>query len=166
MKKLIEAALFMASKPLRIEELSKITGVHSLGTLKNEIEALKKDYEKSAMEIVETSEGYWMQVRNEFLPKVASLTPYSDLSEGHKRTLALIVLKEPINQSEIIKIQGNKAYTYIKFLDAKGLIKKEKSGRTKILRLTQEFERYFGEEKSKIREKLIQSLGESSRKPI
>ena len=97
---------------------------------------------------------------------MASLTPYSDLSEGHKRTLALIVLKEPINQSEIIKIQGNKAYTYIKFLDAKGLIKKEKSGRTKILRLTQEFERYFGEEKSKIREKLIQSLGESSRKPI
>jgi segregation and condensation protein B len=165
MKKLVEAALFMASKPLSIEDLSKITGVSSLGSIKSVIEELKKDYENRAIEIVETPDGYWMQVRNEFLPKVASLTPYSDLSEGHKRTLALIALKEPISQVDIIKIQGNKAYMYIKFLEEKGLIKKEKFGRTKIIRLTQEFERYFGESKEKIREKLIKSL-EEPRKSI
>jgi segregation and condensation protein B len=76
------------------------------------------------------------------------------MSEGCKRTLAIIAYKEPVSQSEIIKIQGNKAYTYLKRLQKMNLIKAEKNGRTKTLKLTQEFERYFGEEKEKIKEKL------------
>lgn len=156
-RKLIEAALFMASRPLGIREISKITGIASLGEIERMLGEIRDDYEKAgkAIEIVSEPEGWSMQVKSEFLPKVAHLTRYSDLADGHKRTLALVVYKEPVKQSEIIKIQGNKAYSYIKSLQKKGLINSEKIGRTKLIRLTQEFERYFGEDKDRIREKVM-----------
>lgn len=153
-KKIVEAALFMSSEPMPLDRLSRISGVHSLGHLKEIIEELQKDYSERGINIIKTSDGWMMNVKQDILPAVAHLTPYSDLAEGHKRTLALVAYKEPIKQADIIRIQGNKAYSYIKELSGKGLIKSEKVGHTKILSLTQEFERYFGEEKAKIRERL------------
>lgn len=157
-KRLLEAALFMASEPLSMQRLSKMVGIHSLGYLKNMLLELKQDYSDKGFHLVENQDGWLFQVDNKFLHKVASLTPYSDLPEGQKRTLALVAYKEPIAQSEVIKIQGNKAYTYIKHLAKKGLIKTEKHGRTKLLSLTQEFERYFGDKKEGIKERLIAKL--------
>jgi segregation and condensation protein B len=156
-QKILEAALFMSSRPLMLDEIGKILGVHSLGYVKEMLEKLQKEYADKGIEIANTPQGWTMQVRPEFLGKVAHLTPYADMSEGCKRTLAIIAYKEPVQQSEIIRIQGNKAYTYLKHLQKRNLIKAEKKGRTKVIKLTQEFERYFGEEKEKIKEKL--SLG-------
>ncbi len=157
-KKIIEAALFMSSRPLNVKELASIIGTSSLGYVQELLEELQKEYSERGIEIQKTGEGWSMQVKSDILPKVAHLTPYADLSGGHKRTLALVAYKEPIKQSEIVKLQGNKAYSYIKFLERRGLIKTERQDRTKLVYLTKEFERYFGEEKDKIREKLIKSL--------
>jgi len=159
-KKLIEAALFMTNRPLKIKELSKIIDVNSLGYVREVIEELKNEYQERGIEIIEFPDGWMMHVRQEFLNKVKHLTPYSDLAEGHKRALAIIAYKEPIKQSELIKIQGNKAYNYIKFLEKKGLIKSEREGRTKTLMLTIEFERYFGDTRANIREKLMRRTSE------
>jgi segregation and condensation protein B len=164
-EKILEAALFMSSRPLMLDELGKILGVHSLGYVKEILEKLQKDYSGKGIEIVNTPQGWVMQVRQEFLGKVAHLTPYADISEGCKRTLAIIAYKEPVQQSEIIKIQGNKAYSYLKHLQKRNLIKAEKKGRTKIIKLTQEFERYFGEEKEKIKEKLESFQAGSNKGP-
>lgn len=170
-KRLIEAALFMSSKPLTTEDLSKLTGIASMGKIEESIEELRKEYGDRGFEIVRSSEGWSMEVRSEILPKVAHLTRYSDLSGGHKRTLALIAYREPVKQSEIVRMQGNKAYSYIKRLVKKGLVKSEKEGRTRILMLTKEFERYFGEDKQRIREMLeqeavrIESKVEDSKAP-
>ncbi len=153
-KEIVEAALFISSDPIPMDRLSKISGIHSLGHLKEILEELQKDYSERGINIIKTSDGWMMNVRQDILPAVSHLTPYSDLAEGQKRTLALVAYKEPVKQADIIKIQGNKAYSYIKDLVRRGLIKSEKVGHTKILSLTQEFERYFGEEKAKIRERL------------
>ncbi len=153
-KRVVEAALFMTQKPLDLHELAKVTGLSSLGFLKDCIEELKKEYEGRGLEILE-SEGAWqMQVRPELLPQVAGLTPHQDLPEGPKRSLALILYREPVKQSEIISIQGNKAYSYIKALKKRGLVKAEKKGHTKILSVTRDIERYFGQTKERIREQL------------
>jgi segregation and condensation protein B len=153
-KKIIEAAMFISSSPLSLDYLGRISGLNSLGYVKEMVESLQKDYENRGIEIVKTPQGWIMQVRQDLLDRVAHLTPYSDMSEGCKRALALVVYKEPVKQSEIIRMQGNKAYSYIKYLLKRDLIRAEKTGHTKILRLTQEFERYFGEEKEKIKEHL------------
>lgn len=153
-KRLVEAALFMSSEPLTISELSRISGLGSLGQLKELLNELAEEYSGRGVQITENPMGWKMEVRQELLQNVAHLAPYSDLSEGCKRTLALVVYKEPIDQSEVIKIQGNKAYSYIKKLVKSGLVRAEKVGRTKKLHLTKEFEKYFGQEKEKIKEKV------------
>lgn len=166
-KKLIEAALFISTDPLKLQDLSRLSGLASLGNVKDVIKDLEKKYSDSAIEILENSDGWQMQVRPEFMEKVSDLTPYSDLPEGCKRTLAIVVYKEPVQQAEIIKIQGNKAYTYIKHLAKKGLVKTEKKGRTRILKVTQEFERYFGQPKAEIREKIRRAIeGEPEPEPV
>ena len=153
-KKLLEAALFISQKPLDLHDLAKITGLSSLGFVKEALEALQKEYEGKGIEIVQIGEGWQMQVPPSFLQQVAHLTPYHDLPEGPKRSLALILYKEPAKQSDIIKIQGNKAYAYIKVLRKMGLIKGEREGHTRILSVTKELETYFGQSKEKIKEQL------------
>ncbi len=157
-KKLIEAALFISPRPLNLQELMRISSIGSLGLLKKEIEDLTTEYTDRGIEIIQTQEGWQMQVKQEFLSKVANLTPYSDLSEGAKRTLAVVIYKEPLKQSELIKLQGNKAYVYIKELEKRALVKSERVGHTKNLRVTNEFERYFGESKEAIRERIRATL--------
>jgi segregation and condensation protein B len=159
----VEAALFMSNRPLMLDQLAKISGINSLGFLKQLLNRLQKDYETRGMDIVNTRSGWQMQVRQELLQHVAHLTPYSDIPEGCKRTLALIVYKEPMKQADLIKIQGNKAYTYIKQLRKRGLIKTEKKSRTMLVKLTQEFERYFGDERKKIRDAMIKEFGDPAK---
>ena len=43
-KNLVEAALFMATKPLQLDELIRITGMGSLGYLKGVIKNLQEEY--------------------------------------------------------------------------------------------------------------------------
>ncbi len=157
-KKILEAALFMSNKPLGLDEMGNILGVNSLGFVKQMLEELQGEYSGRGMEIVNGPAGWSMHVKQDILPRVAHLTPYRDLSGGMKKTLALVVYKEPVHQSDIIKTQGNKAYSYIKDLTKKGLIRAEKDGRTKVLYLTPEFERYFGEERKKVREAMEMEL--------
>ena len=45
-KDVVEAALFIATKPLMMEELMRVSGVGSLGYLNQVLEALKKEYEE------------------------------------------------------------------------------------------------------------------------
>lgn len=155
-KALIEAALFMSSNPLSLKELSKISGITSENKIKEILTQIKKDLEseKRGFELVILPGGYQLRVKQEFLDKVSSLTPHSDLTEGMLRSLGIIALKQPATQSEVVKIQGNKAYGYIKDLEKRGLIRTEKFGRTKKLITTKDFERYFGKSISEIKEAL------------
>ena len=155
-KALIEAALFVSENPLNFNDLSKVSGITSTETLKEILDEIKRDLNDKAhgIELALTAEGYQFQVKDQFLEKVANLTTYSDISKGALRTLSLVALREPILQSEIIKIQGNKAYNYIKSLEKKKLIRTEKAGRTKKINTTKEFEKYFGKSLGEIKEKL------------
>ncbi|RLJ07708.1 MAG: SMC-Scp complex subunit ScpB [Candidatus Aenigmatarchaeota archaeon] len=154
---LIEAALWISSQPLKLEELGRIAGIGSKGEVKKLLERLKQEY-KRGIELVETEEGWQFLVKPELLPKVSHLAPYCELSEGCRRTLAIIIWKEPVKKSEVVKIQGNKAYSYIKKLEKLGLVKAEKSGHTSILRLTQKFERWLGKEKEEIKKLLEEAV--------
>jgi segregation and condensation protein B len=154
-KALVEAALFISENPLTLDRLSRITGIKkkSLREIVNEI---KKEFDSTShgIELVLTGEGYRFTVKDEFLDKVSSLTTHSDISRGALRTLSIVALRQPILQSEIVRIQGNKAYNYIKDLERRKLIKTEKAGRTRAISTTKEFERYFGKSLEEIRERL------------
>ncbi len=148
---MLEAILFTTSKPLTIEELHKI-----MRGRRDEIEkmllALKERYanESSGVSLSDIG-GYKLVVKNEYLDRVSNLTPHADLSRGLLRVLSIIAYHEPIPQSEIVKVIGNRTYEYVKDLETRGLVRTEKKSRTKIIRTTPHFEEYFGTRKEEIR---------------
>ena len=67
----------------------------------------------------------------------------AEFNKGEQETLAIIAYKQPIKQSIVVKIRGNKAYDHIKkFIDI-GLVVGKRVGHTKELRFSDEFFEYF-----------------------
>ncbi len=160
-KALVEAALFVSEKPLSLEKLLSIATI-SEDEVKQIILKLKEELEKKdrAIDLVETPEGYELRLKPEYRDAVAGLAPFSDLSHGMMRTLAIVAVKQPIKQSLIVKYQGNKTYGYVVNLENKGLIKTEKSGRTKLITTTEGFEKYFGKSASEMKKFLKEKIEE------
>lgn len=155
---MIEATLFMAGRPMSLKELSASIGTTRKPALEL-VRALVLDYvaRGSALEIfVDEGKDYaGMRVRNEFLSHVRDLSTLTDISDGEKKTLAIVAFYQPIRQSEIIKIRGNRAYNQLKKLEGAGLVRAEPKGSTKILATTHKFTEYFGNmDMSKIKKQL------------
>lgn len=162
-KELIEAALFMSSEPMKTEKIKRIVGSNE-EEVKDSLEKIRKDLnEGHGIKLFKSPEGYEFRVSPKYIDEVSHLTPHSDLSRGPLKVLALVAFRGPITQSSIAKIIGNRAYSYIKDLENRKLIRTEKKGRTKKLEITQEFKDYFGiEERKELEEKLEKMLGEES----
>jgi len=152
-KKIAEAALFMSPEPLTINELAKTMKVESIAVALKILEDLEKEFNSrdSALEIIKENGKYLMRVKKEFLPYVSHLAVAPEFSKAVLRTLGLIAIKQPVKQSLVVQIIGNKAYDYIKELLEKGLIKAKKQGNTKILSTTSKFESYFGKQVDEIK---------------
>jgi len=157
-KGLVEAALFVSDKPLSLQRLMKIANTEDSSEIVNAIAEIKRELENDdkGIELSQTPEGFEFRVKSEYRDKIRILAPMSDLSEGMMRSLAIVAIKQPIKQSIIIRYQGNKAYNYLKGLEEKGLIRSQKSGRTKTITTTQDFEKYFGKTSEEMK-KILQA---------
>lgn len=151
---MLEAVLFTTTEPLSMEKLVRL-----MRTTKDRIEhmlaALREKYskEESGITLSEIG-GFRLVVKPEYVEKVSDLTPHADLSRGLLRALAIIAYHEPIKQSDIVKVIGNRTYEYVKELEERGLVKVEKKSRTKMLSTTPHFEEYFGTKKHDIKKEL------------
>ncbi|MBI5347162.1 MAG: SMC-Scp complex subunit ScpB [Candidatus Aenigmarchaeota archaeon] len=153
MKKLalLEALLFTSNEPLSEEELAEDLGTKP-EIIKEMLKQLAEKYENTESGIyLSDAGGYRLVVKPDFTQKVSHRTPHADLSRGLLRVLSIIVYHEPIKQSDIVKIVGNRTYEYVKDLTGRGLIKSEKHGRTKNLRTTSHFEEYFSVDKERLK---------------
>ncbi|RLF50738.1 MAG: SMC-Scp complex subunit ScpB [Thermoplasmata archaeon] len=134
-KKIIEAILFAAARPVSMEELKKYLKEREI---KKAIKDLIEDYKQSAIEIVEIDGKYVMQLRNEYAEYAKKFAPM-ELSKALLKTLAIIAYHQPIKQSELKKIIGSQVYDYVKQLKKKGFIRTKKEGKTKVIELTTYF---------------------------
>ncbi len=147
----IEAALFISGRWLSLQELIMLTDINPI-LLKQLLDKLVEKYknEGGAVEIL-GREGKWkMDVKKDYVSMINKLAAGSaEFSKAEQSTLAVIAYKQPIKQSVVVKIRGNKAYEHIRKFIQLGLIKGKKVGHTKELNLTREFHDYFHLEKSK-----------------
>ena len=145
LRSLVEAALYMSNEPVSVEQMSKMFKTEP-EKIKEVLLEIKKDMEDPShgVYVLETTQGYQIRVKPQYSQTVKRLTPYKDLSRGLLRVLALVAYKQPITQSEIVKVIGNRTYEYVKILEDKCLIKTIKKSRTKALVPTKEFANYFG----------------------
>ncbi|MFW5846567.1 MAG: SMC-Scp complex subunit ScpB [Nanoarchaeota archaeon] len=153
--KRLEAVFFISGKFLNMSELVSLSDLNPI-IIRELIAKLKEKYENnnSAIEIVEKN-GLWkMDVSQEYSDIVNKLaTGSAEFTKAEQETLAIIAYKQPIKQSVIVKIRGNKSYDHIKKFYDLGLINKKKSGHTNELSLSEDFYDYFSvQEKDKKKE--------------
>lgn len=143
--KKVEATLFVAAKFLALQELNMLTGINPI-MLRELLEKVKEKYEteNSALVIVQKEDMWKMDVKGEYASIVTKLaTGSAEFSRAEQETLAIIAYKQPIRQSVVVKIRGNKAYEHVKKFMQQGLVQAKRVAHTLELRLSPEFYDYF-----------------------
>lgn len=155
--KKVEAALFISARFLNLKELVMLTDLNPL-MIKELLQRLIDKYnrEDSAIEIIIKEDLWKMDVRQEYVGMINKLaTGTSEFTKAEQETLAIIAYKQPVKQSVIIKIRGNKAYDHIKHFIDIGLVQAKKEGHTMDLKLSDEFFDYFHLQKKEQGNKII-----------
>lgn len=142
-KRLVEACLFVAARPMNIGGIAEATGL-SVDAVKDTLDDMKGDYEDHGIGIRESNGLYELRVKEEHEDKVGHLAPNKDFSRAALQTLAVIAFKHPVKQSVVVEVRGNRVYEHLKELEDRGFIKRTPKGHTSIISLTNKFLEYFG----------------------
>jgi segregation and condensation protein B len=144
---LVEAALYVAGRPLDLTELCSVLKTRSKNKAKKLVKMLAQEYARrdTALEILELKdERFVLQLKAEYTQYVRKLIKRPLLSTGPLKTLSYIALRQPVSQKRVVEVRGHHAYGHIKLLKEMGLIVVERKGRTSILKTTDYFADYFG----------------------
>jgi segregation and condensation protein B len=144
---LIEAALYVAGRPLDVNELASVLRTRSkkrvLRTAGKLIE-LYSTRDTSIEVLALQDERYVLQLKAEYTPEVRRLALRPLLSIGPLKTLSYIAYRQPLPQKQVIDVRGQHAYGHVKQLEDMNLISRERAGRTRLIRTTEFFADYFG----------------------
>jgi len=145
--RLLEAALYVAGRPLDLNELCSVLSTRSKKKTRRFTKALMQEYSarNTALEILELKDDrYVLQLKADFTPLVKKLVNRPLLSAGPLKTLSYIAYRQPVSQKRVIQVRGQHAYGHVKLLKDMGLVAAERSGRSMTLRTTDYFADYFG----------------------
>lgn len=147
--KVVEATLFLSARYINLDELVRVTSINPL-MLREILLRLEEKYrdENGGLAIarrnIEGQESWKMDVKPEFAHLVNQIaTGETEFTKAEQETLAIIAYKQPIKQSIIVKIRGNKAYDHIKHLVQAELVRTKKAGRTLEINVSDKFYNYF-----------------------
>ncbi len=162
---IIEASLYAADRPLTLRELCKVLGTPSETYMRKIIEAIKDDYERRGGALVlseSTKDTFALNLRDELMPRLEGIVRKVKPSRGALKTLALIAFHQPIQQAKLVALRGGRTYEYVKQLIVMGFVDSKPLGRTRLLRPTTKFARYYGlpDDMEKMREEVRERLEE------
>ena len=143
---LLEAALYVAGRPLDLQTLGSIIKTRSKKRVRELSRMLAQKFlkRKGPLEIVELDDGrFVLQLKPKYVQSVRRLSMRPLLSKSPLKTLAFIAYRQPVTQAHIAAIRGSQSYLHIKELRNLGLIKTEKLGKTQIIKTTEVFADYF-----------------------
>lgn len=150
-KAALEALLFVASDPLTVQALARITEIDVADAVEL-LQEMAQEYEArpGGLKIVEAADTWQMCTRPECAPYIERLYRKSGtgLSRAAIETLAIIAYRQPITRSEVELIRGVKVDSPINTLLERVLIeeqgRREGPGRPVLYGTTNEFLRHFG----------------------
>ncbi|MBD2425758.1 SMC-Scp complex subunit ScpB [Phormidium sp. FACHB-1136] len=141
----IEAILYLKGQPLSLAKLAELARCEREDIEEGLID-LMDDYahRDGALEIVETVDGYCLQLKERYRFLVDMLIPL-DLGVGALRTLAAIALKGPISQTDLVDLRGSGAYQHVQELLTQGFVRKRKQSdsRSSLVQVTDKFYQHF-----------------------
>ena len=143
----IEAALYSAGRPLRIEEIIRASGTESrtktLELLNNLMKKTKSNFK--ALEITILPDGsYVFQLKPEYSATVKKYASKPILPNATLKTLSYIAYMQPISSKQLVETRGSGVYAHLKELSQLDFINHQNVGRLKIYTTTEKFQKYFG----------------------
>ena len=142
---LLEATLFGAGRSMSVTELCESLGYDEdemLDCLYSLRSTLKRR-RGGALQIAEVGDRWAIEVK----PEIAEHLPKEAKTELPKKLLkaaALIAYHQPMSQSRLVELLGQKAYDYVRELAQYGMIDRRKDGNTRRLTTTRRFSEAFG----------------------
>jgi segregation and condensation protein B len=142
---LLEATLFGAGRSMSVSELSTALGydedemLDSLYSLRSTL----KRRRGGALQVAEVGDRWAIEVK----PDIAGYLPKETKTEIPQKLLkaaALIAYHQPMPQSRLVELLGQKAYDYVRELAQLGMVDRRKDGNTRRLSTTRRFSEIFG----------------------
>jgi len=152
-KKIIEALLFAATKPLSVQEIRKAVKPLTAREVETRIAELKEEYLQNgrSFEIIEIAGGFEMATRKEYAPwilKIELQKKAKQVTQSALESLAILAYKQPVTRAEIEDLRGVDVSGVMATLVERGLIKivgrKEVPGRPFLYGTTDQFLEHFG----------------------
>ena len=124
--KLLEAALFAASRPLTLEELASLEPESGEAALRAALTDLRAAYgDDHGVELAEIAEGWQFLTRREYAEAIDraqfALRPRR-LSPAALETLAIIAYRQPVGRVEVDEIRGVDSGAVVDKLLERGLV--------------------------------------------
>ncbi|QDI88441.1 SMC-Scp complex subunit ScpB [Candidatus Nitrosopumilus sp. SW] len=143
----VEAALYSAGRPLRVEDIIRASGTESrtktLEILQNIMKKTKSAFK--ALEVVILPDGsYVMQLKPEYSATVKRYASKPVLPNATLKTLSYIAYQQPISSKQLVEVRGSGVYAHLKELRQLDYISHQNVGRIKIYTTTEKFQKYFG----------------------
>ncbi|MBI5225663.1 SMC-Scp complex subunit ScpB [Candidatus Micrarchaeota archaeon] len=137
--RVLEAALFLANKPMAHKQLQDLLAVPKdrLDALLGELaQIVPKD---SSYELAVNEHGAALQLKPQYLHRVAKLSKEVELSKKSMRILALVAKKKELLQSDLKHFFKGEIYAYVTELKMAGYLESKKHGNTRKLKPTTKF---------------------------
>jgi segregation and condensation protein B len=141
----LEATLFGSGRSMSVKELCDSLGYDEdemLDCLYSLRSTLKRR-RGGALQIAEVGDRWAIEVK----PEIAEHLPKEAKTELPKKLLkaaSLIAYHQPMSQSRLVELLGQKAYDYVRELAQYGMIDRRKDGNTRRLTTTRRFSEAFG----------------------
>ena len=143
----IEAALYSAGRPLRIEDIIRASGTESRTKTLDLLDIIMKKTKTAfkALEITTLPDGtYVMQLKPEYSSTVKRYASKPVLPNATLKTLSYIAYMQPISSKQLVETRGSGVYAHLKELRQLDYITHQNVGRLKIYTTTEKFQKYFG----------------------
>ena len=168
--RLVESVLFSASQPVSISEIIEATEI-SRQKVKTALTDLIQTYNEdrkreTSLEVIKAGDKYVMQVKKRFTEQ-SMMIAQPEIDDNLLKTLTLIAFHQPVKQSNLRRMLGEKIYEHVDELVSMKLIHSKPHGSTEMLTTTKRFPEYFGISSTKpdeIREYLTKKVAESVKK--
>lgn len=152
-KRVIEALLFAATKPLTPAEIRKVMKFLSLKEIEGLVSEIRADFirDNRSFEVVDVAGGYEIATKKEFAPwifKIELQKKARQVTQSALETLSIMAYKQPITRAEIEDLRGVDAGGVLNTLMERSLVKivgkKEVPGRPFLYGTTEKFLEHFG----------------------
>jgi len=150
--RIVESVLFSAGKPLSVEDIQQATGLtpkHVMEAIDHLFQSYNIDRKnETSIEVVKAGNKFTMQVKKSYIDQ-SMMVAKPEMKSDLLKTLALIAFHQPVKQSNLRHMIGERIYADVDQLISMHLVHSNPYGATEMLTTTKLFPEYFGIDSTK-----------------